>query len=96
MRSISFAIVLVGLLALAMAQSEDAKLCSLSVLINDKCTKDDDISCRRCYFKECHKIGGPAPAQPLPGDSKPFGKVSAPQDCEELKTCLENANCKDE
>ena len=37
--------------------SEASEVCSLNKLIDEKCTKEDDIPCRRCYFKACHKPG---------------------------------------
>ena len=43
-------------LAAADSTNEGA-LCSLNKLINDLCTQEDDIACRRCYFKTCHNPG---------------------------------------
>ena len=37
--------------------SEASEVCSLNKLIDEKCTKEDDIPCRRCYFKACHNPG---------------------------------------
>ncbi len=76
------------------------KLCSLNALLNDKCTATNDIPCRRCYFKACHKLGSVTntqnPQKPTATSAEQFGRPFGPQDCDELNACLAFADCKDE
>jgi hypothetical protein len=54
---------LLALIVLVACQDEEGsgsgseELCSLNKLLDGKCTADDDIKCRRCFFKACHNPG---------------------------------------